>query len=134
MNFSRLNTYAPPMLSVLRIVTALLYLEHGTQKLLNFPASAHAGGTLNLLSLLGAASIIELVAGVLLILGLFSRPAAFIAAGEMAIAYWMAHFRGGVFPINNGGDTAIMFCFAFLYIVFAGPGPWSVDAMRGRKF
>lgn len=134
MNFSRLNAYAPPMLSILRIVTALLYLEHGTQKLFNFPASGHAGGTLNLLSLIGAASIIELVAGVLLVLGLFSRPAAFIAAGEMAVAYWMVHSRGGVFPINNNGDTAIMFCFAFLYIVFAGAGPWSVDAMRGRKF
>ncbi|HEV7719395.1 MAG TPA: DoxX family protein [Arsenicitalea sp.] len=134
MNFSRLNSYAPPMLSVLRVVTALVYLEHGTQKLLNFPASARAGGAgLNLFSMFGAAGLIECVAGVLLVLGLFSRAAAFIAAGEMAVAYWMVHIRGGFFPVNNGGDAAIMFCFVFLYVVLAGPGPWSIDALRSRK-
>jgi putative oxidoreductase len=134
MNFSRLNGYAPRMLSVLRVVTSLLFLEHGTQKLLSFPPAQHAGGTLNLFSMFGAAGVIELVCGLLVVLGLFTRPAAFIAAGEMAVAYWMVHFRGSPFPIENGGETAIMFCFVFLYLVLAGPGPWSVDARRGGKY
>ena len=80
------------------------------------------------------AGIIELVGGALIALGLFTRPAAFIASGTMAVAYWYAHAPQNPFPVNNGGDAAILYCFVFLYVVFAGPGPWSVDAKRGRAY
>jgi putative oxidoreductase len=79
------------------------------------------------------AGLIELVCGLLITLGLFTRPAAFLASGTMAVAYWIAHAPQNFFPVNNGGDAAILYCFLFLYFVFAGPGPWSLDAMRGRR-
>ncbi|WP_102958231.1 DoxX family protein [Mangrovicella endophytica] len=126
----QLNTWQPRVLSVLRIVSALLFLQHGTQKILGFPASER--GMPELMSLAGAAGLIELIGGALLLIGLFSRPAAFIMSGQMAVAYWMAHAPSSPFPIINQGDSAILYCFVFLYIVFAGPGPWSVDAARGR--
>ena len=121
---SFLDRYAPQLLSVLRIVTGLLYLEHATSKLLGFPTSMGA----HLPTLFLIAGIIELVAGVLIVIGLFSRVAAFVASGEMAVAYWTYHVpHGGFFPVVNGGDAAILFCFVFLYIAAAGPGPWALN-------
>jgi putative oxidoreductase len=130
MDNATLNAWAPRMLSILRIVVALLFIEHGSQKLLGFPAGGMSG--VALASLPGIAAVVEIVGGVLLLIGLFSRAAAIIMSGEMAVAYWMAHAPKSFFPVNNGGDAAILFCFVFLYIVFAGPGPWSVDAGRDR--
>lgn len=121
--YDRLSAYAPQALAVLRIVSGLLFLLHGTQKLIGFPASEFQPP---LLSLFGAAGIIEVITGVLIIAGFFTRPAAFIASGTMAVAYWMVHAPGNLFPTNNGGDAPILFCFVFLYLVFAGPGAWSV--------
>jgi putative oxidoreductase len=121
--------WTPRFLSILRIVAALIFLEHGCQKLLGFPA----GGPPHLIPLLKAQGIIELVGGALLLIGLFSRIVAFILSGDMAVAYFMVHFQKSVFPAQNGGDAAILFCFVFLYLVFAGPGPWSVDALRGGE-
>jgi putative oxidoreductase len=125
------TTWAPRMLSILRIMTALLFLEHGTQKLLAFPPSPNPGPAL--FSLLGIQGVIEIVGGVLLALGLFTRPVAFILSGDMAVAYWMAHAPQSFFPVLNRGDAAILYCFVFLYLVFAGPGPWSLDAARERE-
>jgi len=122
--FDRLSVYAPQALAVLRIVAAILFILHGTAKVIGFPASEMSPP---LMSLFGAAGIIEIVAGLLILVGFFTRPAAFIAAGEMAVAYWMAHAPSNLFPSNNGGDAAILFCFVFLYLVFAGPGAWSVN-------
>ncbi|WP_137152159.1 DoxX family protein [Devosia sp. FKR38] len=123
--FDRLSAYAPQALAVLRIVSGLLFLLHGTQKVLGFPAMD--GGTPPLMSLFGAAGLIEIVTGVLIIVGFFTRPAAFIASGTMAVAYWMVHAPGSIFPTQNFGDAAVLFCFVFLYLVFAGPGAWSVN-------
>jgi putative oxidoreductase len=132
MNFEALSTaWAPRLLSILRIVTALLFLTHGIAKYLKYPP-VPAFAKLEPLSLLGVAGILELVGGVLLILGLFSRTVAFILAGEMAVAYWMAHAPRGFHPLVNGGEGAILFCFIFLYIAAAGPGPWSIDAARKK--
>jgi putative oxidoreductase len=125
------TTWAPRVLSILRIMAALLFLEHGTQKLLGFPPSPNPGPAL--LSLLGIQGVIELVGGVLLVLGLFTRPVAFILSGDMAVAYWMAHAPRSFFPVLNGGDAAILYCFVFLYLAFAGGGPWSLDAARNRR-
>lgn len=125
-----LNHWAPRILSIVRIVVALIFLEHGTQKLLGFPAGDMAGVGFGTLSWWAGA--LELVLGALLVIGLFTRLAAFVASGEMAFAYWMAHAPQDFFPVNNGGDASILYCFIFLYFVFAGPGPWSVDAARGK--
>ncbi|MBE0581110.1 DoxX family protein [Devosia sp.] len=122
--FDRLSAYAPQALAVLRIVTGLLFVLHGTQKLFGFPATEFQPP---LMSLFGAAGVIELITGVMIIVGFFTRPAVFIASGTMAVAYWMVHAPGNLFPANNGGDAAILFCFVFLYLVFAGPGAWSVN-------
>jgi putative oxidoreductase len=130
MNTSTLDAWAPRMLSVLRIVAALIFMAHGTQKLLGFPESEFSPA---LFSLMGLAGVLELVGGALLIIGLLSRPVAFVLSGMMAVAYWMAHAPQSPFPVLNGGDAAILYCFVFLYIVFAGPGPWSLDAIRGRE-
>jgi putative oxidoreductase len=125
----RLETvWAPRVLSVLRIVAALLFMEHGTQKLLAFPPSPNPGPAL--LSLSGIAGVFELFGGALLAAGLFTRPVAFILSGEMAIGYWMVHAPRSFFPILNGGDAAILYCVVFLYLAFAGSGVWSMDAMR----
>ena len=126
-----LEPYSPRMLSVLRIMTGLLFLAHGTQKLLGFPASANPGA-IAMFSLPWFASYIEIFGGLAIILGLFTRPVAFILAGEMAAAYFLAHLPRDFFPVRNGGDAAILFCFIFLFLVTAGPGPWSVDAMRAK--
>jgi putative oxidoreductase len=120
----RLSAYAPQALAVLRIVTALLFFLHGTQKLLGFPAAAWAPEAF---SLPWIAGVIEIIASILIAVGFFTRPAAFIASGTMAFAYWLMHAPGDLFPTNNAGDAAILFCFVFLYLVFAGPGAWSVN-------
>ena len=131
MNIENLETvWAPRVLSILRIVAALLFFEHGTSKLLGFPPSEHSGP--EFLSLSWVAGLLELVGGALLVVGLFTRPVAFILSGEMAFAYWMAHAPQSPFPLANGGDAAILYCFVFLYLVFAGGGPWSLDALRRR--
>ena len=123
-----LAQYQPQALAVLRIMTALQFIEHGTQKLFNFPAGAHAEA---LTGLALTSGILELAGGVLLVPGLFTRPVAFLLCGEMAIAYFMAHMPRDFFPVNNGGDSAISFCFIFLYLVFAGPGAFALDNRRG---
>ncbi len=122
---------APEALSLLRIVAALLYWQHGLQKMFNFPPSAHPMPYV-LDSLLGVAGAIEVFGGLLLIVGLLTRPVAFITCGEMAFAYFKVHFPRGLFPINNMGEPAILLCFIFLLLVFAGAGPWSLDAMITR--
>lgn len=122
-----LNRYSPYALAILRIVTALLFIEHGTMKLLGFPASAQGGGG-GLSGLLLTAGILELFGGIAILLGFFTRPIAFLLSGQMAVAYWMVHAPQNFFPANNGGDAAILFCFIFLYFVFSGPGAWSFDA------
>ena len=120
--------YQPTALAALRIIAALLFIEHGTQKLFDFPASGHAGGALGGLFLVAA--LLESIGGLLVLIGLFTRPVAFILSGEMAIAYFMAHFPKSFFPIQNGGEAAIMFCFVFLYLVFAGSGAFALDNRR----
>ena len=122
-----LRRFAPHMLGILRIVTALLFMAHGTQKLLGFPASEFSPAVGSLPWIAGA---MEIVGGLLLLLGLFTRPVAFILSGQMAVAYWMAHAPQSFFPVVNGGDAAVMFCFVFLYLVFAGPGSFSLDGRR----
>ena len=128
---TRLNRHAPVMLSVLRIMTGLLFLEHGMQKFLSFPPGQAAGMGWTFANPGAYAGIVELIGGALIALGLFTRPAAFIASGTMAVAYWIAHAPEEFFPVNNMGDAAILYCFVFLYFVFAGPGPWSIDARIG---
>jgi putative oxidoreductase len=124
--------WAPRLLSLLRIVSALIFLEHGTQKLLGFPPMAAGGAMPPTLSLIWFAGMLELFGGLLLLAGLFTRPVAFVLAGEMAVAYWMSHAPKSLYPALNGGDAAILYCFIFLYLAAAGPGPWSVDSARGR--
>ena len=121
-----LTARAPQALAVLRIVTAALFLAHGTAKLFAFPHVAMFDN-LQITSIYGLAGILEVVGGILLILGLFVRPTAFVLSGFMAVAYFMAHAPQNFFPVNNGGDAAILFCFVFLYIFTAGPGAWSLD-------
>jgi putative oxidoreductase len=125
-----LDTWSPRMLSVLRIMTGLLFLEHGMQKLLGFPPPT--GPVPPLTTLPGFAGVFELVGGALIAIGLLTRPVAFVLSGVMAVAYFYAHAPRGFFPVNNGGDAAILYCFVFLYFVFAGAGPWSADATRRR--
>ena len=114
------------MLSILRIVAALLFMEHGGQKLFGIPPSAQ-GGTVSLLSMAGVSGILEFFGGLLLLLGLFTRPVAFILSGEMAVAYFMVHAPLGFWPLLNDGEKAALYCFVFLYLAVAGGGPWSVD-------
>lgn len=118
-------------LSILRIITALLFLEHGTAKLFNFPPSSLFGHPL--FSLIGVAGILEVVGGALLVLGLFTRPVAFILCGEMAVGYFLMHAPHSFFPLLNKGDSAIQFCFVFFYVIFAGGGAWSLDALIWRQ-
>jgi putative oxidoreductase len=122
------SSWSPRMLSVLRIMTGLLFLEHGTQKFFAFPGPGPA-----LTSLLIVQGLLELVGGILILIGLFTRPVAFILAGDMAVAYFMAHAPRGFFPTLNGGQLAILFCFVFLYLFVAGGGVWSVDEIRSRS-
>ena len=125
-----LGRYAPYAYALLRIVTGLLFAMHGTQKLLGIPGHKP---TVPLASLMGVSGVIELVCGLLVMLGLFAGYAAFLASGEMAVAYFMAHFPRHPLPIMNQGEPAVLFCFVFLYIAFRGSGAWSLDALRGRR-
>lgn len=124
------SEWAPRLLSVLRIVAGLQFLEHGTQKFFSFPM--RAGAAPELISMLGVQGCLEIVGGILIILGLFTRPVAFILAGDMAVAYFKVHFAKNFFPALNGGDAAILFSFVFLYMAAAGGGIWSLDALRDR--
>jgi putative oxidoreductase len=124
-----LKRWEPQLLSIFRIMVALLFLQHGMAKLVHFP-HVPMFDNVQLASMMGAAGVIELVGGVLLTIGLFSTIAAFIMSGEMAVAYFTAHAPQGFFPILNMGEGAVLYCFAFLYLAAAGPGPWSVDALR----
>ena len=127
------SNWAPQLLSVLRIVAAFLFMQFGTAKLVAFPAAIMpGGGTAPLGSLAGIAGLLEAVGGVLLLVGLFTRPVAFILAGEMAVAYFIGHAPQGFWPVLNQGHPAVLFCFVWLYISAAGAGPWSLDAKRGR--
>ena len=132
MNFAWLSRWQPQLLAILRIVTGLLFLEHALIKLIGFPPNGKPG-LQDVGSFLWIAGIIELVTSVLVTLGLFTRLAAFIAAGEMAVAYWMVHAQQGFYPIQNGGEGAALFCFVFLYLAVAGGGPWSLDAALRKK-
>ena len=127
---STLAAWTPRMLSVFRIVIGLLFLSHGLVKLWGFPAGVQPG-QVPLLGLYGLAGVLEFFGGAAVMLDLFTRPVAFILAGEMAVAYFMAHAPQSVFPLVNMGESAILFCFGFLYLAFAGGGAWSLDAKRG---
>jgi putative oxidoreductase len=128
MNLDKLAKYAPLALALLRIVAALLFIEHGTQKFFDFPASGRPGPAGGLPPEFILAGCIEIAGGILVLLGLFTRYAALIMSGEMAIAYWTQHVpRGGFFPLQNFGESAVLFCFVFLYLFLAGPGAWSLD-------
>ena len=129
----RLGEWRPVALSVLRIMTGLLFLAHGSQKFLGFPDGEMAGFGWGFANPGAFAGIVELGAGLLIALGLFTRPAAFLASGTMAAAYFIGHASQAFWPVNNGGDAAILYCFVFLYFVFAGPGPLSLDRkLRGH--
>jgi putative oxidoreductase len=134
MDSSRLETaWAPRALALLRIVAALLFLEHGAQKLLGFPPLPDGRSMPELFSLFWFAGFLELVGGFLLLVGFLTRPVAFILSGEMAFAYWMGHAPSAIFPALNGGDAAILFCFLFLYLAVAGPGAFSLDGARSAS-
>ena len=124
-----IDTWSPRLLAVLRIVTGLLFLEHGTAKLLGLPHVAMFDG-LQLLSLMGLAGVLELGGGLLIVLGLFTRPVAFILSGQMAVAYFMAHAPQAFLPLVNQGELAVLYCFVFLYLFIAGPGAFSFDSAR----
>ncbi len=130
MTFTWLSRWQPQLHAILRIVTGLLFLEHGTQKFLSFPPGEAAGIGWAFAHPGAYAGIIEILCGLLVAIGLFTRPAAFLASGTMAVAYWMAHAPQNPFPVNNMGDAAILYCFVFLYFAAAGAGPWSVDGER----
>jgi putative oxidoreductase len=129
---AHLDEWRPRVLSLLRIMAALLYLQHGLMKLFHFPAPQPGVGD-PLPPLLLAAAVIELTGGSLIALGLFTRPAAFICSGMMAVGYFLSHAPKSFWPGLNGGEPAILFCFVFFYLVFAGAGSWSLDAWRSRQ-
>ncbi len=130
--YETIAAWAPRALSVLRIYTGLLLLEHGTAKILGFPA-VPSFANVELGSLVGASGLIELVGGVVFTLGLFTRPVAFILSGFAAAAYFIVSAPRGLYPILNNGELASLFSFVFIYFVFTGPGPWSLDATMERK-
>ena len=125
------TVWAPRLLGVLRIVAAILFIEHGTQKLFGIPPSEWPMP--EMFTLLWFAAVLEVFGGFLILIGLFTRPVAFILSGQMAVAYWMAHAPASIYPAVNKGDAAILFCFIFLYLVAAGPGAFSLDAARDGK-
>jgi putative oxidoreductase len=130
MNLDRVGKYWPETLSIVRIVVGLLFLEHGSAKLLGFPPPPNPAPAV--MTLLWTQGVIELVGGLLLAIGFFTRPVAFILAGDMAVAYFMAHAPKSFFPLLNGGDAAILYCFIFLLFFVAGPGRWSLDTNLNR--
>ena len=129
--FDRFSAWQPQLLSVLRIVTGLLFVSHGVAKVLGFPAIEGLPGPG--LSLAGLSGPLELLLGTLFLIGLFTRPVAFLAAGFCAVGYWAVHGMQAPLPFLNGGETIALYCFVFLYFVAAGPGPWSVDAAMRKK-
>lgn len=131
MDVAFFETWRPRALAVLRIVTAYLFMAHGTAKLFGMPYQKMFDG-LQLVSLPGLAGVLEVFGGLLILIGLFTRPVAFVLCGFMAVAYFMAHGSQGhvLLPMLNGGELAVLYCFVFLYFVFSGAGAWSVDAMR----
>ncbi|MFN3464793.1 MAG: DoxX family protein [Terricaulis sp.] len=128
-----LDRFSPQLLSALRIVSALLFIAHGTTKLFGFPATEMFAQPPEPMTLMWVGGILEAGGGALLLLGLFTRPVAFVLSGMMAVAYWMFHAPASVYPVQNGGDAAILFCFVFLYIAAAGPGAWALDNFIGKK-
>ncbi|WP_375058266.1 DoxX family protein [Zobellella sp. DQSA1] len=126
-----LNAWRPRVLSVVRMVSAFLFMQHGGQKLFGFPTPQR--GEFDLFTIFGVAGVLELFGGALLLIGLFTRPVAFVLSGLMAFAYFIVHAPQDFWPLNNGGELAIMFCFVFFYFVFAGGGSWSADCLRGRR-
>lgn len=131
MNIDQLETvWAPRVLSILRFLSALIFFEHGTAKLFGFPPSPHSP---EVMSLPWIAGVLEVTGGTFLMLGLFTRPVAFVLSGLMASAYWLAHAPQSMYPLLNGGDAAILYCFIFLYLAFAGGGPWSLDAWLAKR-
>jgi putative oxidoreductase len=128
---SKLDRYAPHALAALRIMTSLLMIQHATMKFFAFPGPLPMPGPLP--GIIVAAGVIELVTGTLILLGLFTRPAAFLASGTMAAAYFLGHATQGFWPALNQGEAAIMFCFAFFVLIFTGPGAWSLDGLRRNK-
>ena len=128
------SAWAPQLRSVLRIVAAFMFVLHGTSKILAFPVGMPPdGGTAPMMSQAWIGGMLEMIGGGLLLLGLFTRPIAFLLAGEMAVAYFQFHAPRAFWPTMNGGEAAVLFCFIWLYISAAGPGPWSLDAMRRRS-
>lgn len=131
---SRWRSWAPQLRSVLRIIAAFLFIQFGTAKIYAFPGAVMpGGGTAPIASQAGIAGVLETFGGALLLLGLFTRPVAFLLSGEMAFAYFIGHAKNGFWPVLNGGTDAIFFCFLWLYVSAAGPGPWSFDALRQRR-
>ena len=123
-----LSSWSPTVLGLLRIVTALVFMLHGTQKMFGIPERMHGmTAAPEMLTLMWWAGMLEIAGGALILIGLFTRPVAFLLSGMMAVAYWMAHAPKNIFPTLNGGDAAILFCFIFLYLVVAGPGRFSID-------
>jgi len=129
---ARWSNWSKQMQSVLRIVSALFFLQAGTMKLFAIPAAMPGGGTVPLMSQLGVGALLELVGGALMAVGLFTRPVAFLLSGEMAVAYFQYHFPQGFWPVENMGIPAALYCFVWLYFSAAGAGPWSLDARRER--
>jgi putative oxidoreductase len=126
------SKWSPRLLSVLRIVTGFLFMQHGSQKLFGIPA-AQQGAPPPLLSIMGVAGVLEFFGGVLILLGLFTRPVAFVLSGQMAVAYFMVHAGRGFLPLLNRGELAVLYCFVFLYLAVAGAGWWSLDNRRKRQ-
>ena len=127
------SVWAPRALSIARIVSALIFMEHGLQKHFAFPPPANPAPAPPLFSMYGVAGALEIVGGILLLFGLFTRPVAFILSGEMAFAYWISHAPRNMYPLLNGGDAAILYCFFFLYLACAGGGAWSLDRLIWKK-
>jgi len=129
---ARWSSWAPQLKSVLRIVAAFVFIQYGTMKLFGWPMAMPGGQTAAVLTQVGVAGALEVFGGALLLVGLFTRPVAFLLSGEMAVAYFQVHAPQSFWPIINQGQPAILYCFLWLYLSAAGGGPWSVDALRGK--